>query len=342
MRVNRTFGALTGHDRTRMLAGERFPALLTIGGQMLYETHCMPVLLAGGAVDQLALDVRCADGSILPVLFAAKVRGRDAGGGPAILRVTLVDVSHRRRFESDLVARNAELARSNEEYDTFAYAAAHDLQAPLRGIRQNTEFFLEDTEGQLPAEAREQLDTAVRLAGHMQQMLDDLLVYAQAGRGVPAPRPLSIRETVAEVVELLGERLAGAEMRAVDASITADHGALQQVLLNLVSNAVKYSEGPAEITVGVCGLDEAAAHSTLPSSLADRAPDTCVLTVSDRGVGIERDHHDRIFVLFRQLDPNADGSGTGLALCRLICRRHGGDIWLTSQPGAGTTFYVVL
>lgn len=324
--------------------GTRFAALLTVGGRIFYETHCIPLLLGGQGVEQIALEIRRADGTAMPVLFGAKVHSRGGDGTPDIVRVTMVDVSQRRLFMQDLVARNDELLSSNEVYDAFAHAVAHDLQAPLRAIRLNTEFFLEDTEGLLPAGSQDQLRTVMRLTDRMKRMLRDLLTYAQVGRGEWNPERLALAPAVAEVVDLLGSLTEQATVTAPhDATFTADPAALRQLLLNLIGNAAKYSGGgPATIAVGLTTLREAAALGPLPAVLHAAAPDTPVLFVRDRGVGIDPAHHAHIFALFRQLDSDAEGSGAGLALCRLICRRHGGDVWLTSTPGEGTTFFVVI
>lgn len=233
-----------------------------------------------------------------------------------------------------------ELIRSNEEYDAFAHAAAHDLKAPLRGVNITAEFLLEDARERLTPGEVEQIETIMRLTGRMRGLLDDLLSYAQIGRAEWNPEPIDVPGAVADVVELLGDRAAGAAISAEPASITSDPTGLRQVLLNLIGNAIKYSDGPATVQIAVETLQSAREHSTPPPSLRTAPPATPVLTVTDYGVGIDPAYHEQIFGLFKQLDPAAEGSGAGLALCRLACRRHGGDIWVSSTPGAGTTFFV--
>ncbi|MDQ8044045.1 MAG: ATP-binding protein, partial [Patulibacter sp.] len=239
---------------------------------------------------------------------------------------------------------NVELRRSNVEYDAFASAAAHDLKAPLRGIRQFTEFFLMDVGDRITEEERDQLDTVTRLAARMNALLDDLMDYAKVGNVELQPQPVDLARAVGEVVELLGA--AGAEQATIsvdeDVSIIADPSALRQLLFNLLGNALKYSSTPAVITVARTTIGEIGDLAAPPPSLAGASPDTEILTVRDRGVGIDPEFHERIFQLFRQLDADVAGTGAGLALCRLIARRHGGDVWLTSAPGNGTTFFVAL
>lgn len=237
-------------------------------------------------------------------------------------------------------ALNAELARSNDEYDAFAHAAAHDLKAPLRGIRQYVDFHLEDTGDRLTPEEQEQLHTVTRLADRMNGLLDSLLAYAQAGGSAAHPGAVSVPRAVDEAVELLGPSAAQINLRVEQAELVADADGLRQILFNLIGNAAKYSDGPVAVDLGVTTLADATEQSTPPSSVAGLPADTPVLTVRDDGIGIDPDHHERVFRIFHQLDPASEGTGAGLALCRRICRRRGGDIWLTSAPGQGTTFFV--
>lgn len=233
-----------------------------------------------------------------------------------------------------------ELLRSNEEYDAFAHAAAHDLKTPLRGMRLATEFLLEDTQDRLSAEEQAEFRTVLRLADRMNGMLDDLLAYARTGRDAWNPEPVDVQRAAREAVELLGVAAEDATVNAEATTFVTDAVALQQLLLNLIGNAVKYTEGPATVDIAVTTLADASRHVAPPASLSTASPGTPVLAVSDRGRGIDPAHHAKVFELFRQLDPSADGSGTGLALCRLICRRHGGDIWVDSGLGRGSTFFL--
>jgi signal transduction histidine kinase len=342
VRVNQTFLDWTGLQREAVLGGQQFVALLTVGSRIFFETRCTPLLLAGRQVEQVSLDLRAADGSAVPVLFSAKVHATGPDGVPELLRLTLVDLSERRRFEQQLVDRNAELAEANDRYDTFAHAIAHDLRAPLRAIRLNTEFFLEDVEGTLAPPAVEQLQSVMRLADRMHDMLNDLLLYAQVTREHWEARELSLATLVAETVELLGPAAADAQLQTQEAIVVADPRMLQQVLLNLIANALKYSgDTPADVEIDTCSLAEAARSTVVPATIASFAPETRVVRVTDRGIGIDRQYHERIFDLFQQVDRAAEGSGAGLALCRAMCRRFGGDVWVASELGHGTTFFVL-
>lgn len=244
---------------------------------------------------------------------------------------------------------NAALARSNDEFDAFAYAAAHDLKQPIRGIRQYTEFFIEDYGEQLDDDAHDQLATVVRLADRMSRLLDDLLTYAELDGATWETRTLDLRAAVDQAVELLPpQAVQEADIDAQDGvTLTADPVALQQLLLNLIGNALKHSgEGRPYIRVGVTSLEAASLEAAPPATLSDAPNSTPVLFVADHGVGIDERFHDHVFELFRKIPGGApeteSGSGAGLALCRRIARRHRGDIWLKSAPAEGATFFIAL
>lgn len=240
---------------------------------------------------------------------------------------------------------NTALARSNEEFDAFAYAAAHDLKQPIRGIRQYTEFFLEDHGETLTDDARQQLDTVVRLADRMGGLLDDLLTYAELDGANWHSQTVDLRGAVEQAVELLPpQAVQRASIEAGEASLTADPVALQQLLLNLIGNALKYGGEAPTITVGATTLADASRTKAPPTTLADCPPTTPVVFVTDDGVGIDPRFHEHIFELFRTIPGGGpeSGSGAGLALCRRIARRHDGDIWVASTPGEGATFYTAL
>lgn len=242
-----------------------------------------------------------------------------------------------------LAQRVAELQQANEEFDAFTHSAAHDLRAPIRGIRQNIEFYLEDTAGQIDDTITSQLHTAIRLTDRMRELLDDLMRYAEIGHAAKAPRPIDLRAAVDEVLELLGPATtAEARITVGRGVIHADPSGLRQLLQNLIGNAIAYSTQAPRIEISIITLSEARARSAAPVSVLDRDPATPVLAVSDQGAGIPESRLQDIFQLFTRASSIPHGTGTGLALCRRIARRHGGDIWAISPPDGGATFFTVL
>jgi chemotaxis family two-component system sensor kinase Cph1 len=223
-----------------------------------------------------------------------------------------------------LAALNAELARSNEELDAFAYVAAHDLKEPLRGIANYTTFLVEDYEDALDAEARERLATIHRLSQRMASLLDSLLEYSRIGRADLDLADFTVAEVLEDALELLASkpalRVEGGEM-----ALRGDRIRVRQLFVNLLGNAVKYSPDAPEISV----------------SASDG-----VVCVTDNGIGIAPDHHDAIFHVFRRLHPRdayGGGTGAGLTIARRIAERHGGRMWLErSVAGEGSTFCFTL
>ncbi|MGB3616627.1 MAG: ATP-binding protein [Catalinimonas sp.] len=240
------------------------------------------------------------------------------------------------KLRADVLARlNDELTRSNDDLDSFAYIASHDLKEPLRGIRNYAQFLLEDYEDQLDKEGRQKLETLVRLGRRMEELISSLLEFSRVGRLDLAVKRCDTNEIVADVLEMLAPRLE--ERRAVVhlprplPTVECDEVRITEVFANLISNGVKYNDQPQpRVEVGYTEVE---------------GSDNPVFFVRDNGIGIEREYHENVFHIFRRLharDAYDGGTGAGLTIVRKIVERHGGRIWLESQPGRGTTFYFVL
>jgi PAS domain S-box-containing protein len=245
-----------------------------------------------------------------------------------------VEVAQHARAEAALARRTEELAESNAELQDFAYIASHDLKEPLRGISNYSRFIAEDYSDKLDPDGRDKLETLGRLARRMYFLLDALLEYSRVGRTELQVHPVKVAEVVAEVSELLGPRLEEEHARIIVLgplpTVRCDPSRLGQVLANLVANAIKYNKSEERrIEVGHADQEHDSGH-----------PDWPVFFVRDNGIGIPARHQETIFLMFRRLharDKFGGGTGAGLALTRRIISRHGGNIWLRSEPGAGTT-----
>ncbi|MDD7964834.1 sensor histidine kinase [Actinomycetospora lemnae] len=239
------------------------------------------------------------------------------------------------RRGDDLAAWNAELARSNAELDTFAYAASHDLKEPLRAIAQTAGFVLEDAPA-LDAESLRRLRTICLLAVRMDELLDSLLRYSQVGRGDLDPVVVDLEGVLDEVAAVVAERCrdAGVELRRDGRlpAVRGDRVQLGEVLTNLVVNAVKYAaDEPRWVEVGL---------GPLPPGSGEH---DCAVYVRDNGVGIPPERRDQVFAPFQRLHPGrADGVGMGLAISRRIVERHGGRIGVESAEGQGSSFWFTL
>jgi PAS domain S-box-containing protein len=241
------------------------------------------------------------------------------------------EVRQRRRAEASLAATVRELERSNQELAQFAYVASHDLQEPLRMVTSYLQLLERRYTEQLDNDAHEFIGYAVGGARHMKELINDLLEYSRVGSRAEPLQPVDLEEVfrralahLAPSIEELGARVT----RDPLPTALADDSQLEQVFLNLLSNALKF-RGPAAPRIHVS---------------ARRLDGTWRFSVADNGIGIEAQFFERIFVLFQRLHTREHypGTGIGLAICKKIVERHGGRIWVESEPGKGTTFHFTL
>lgn len=244
------------------------------------------------------------------------------------------------RRNQELERLNTELARSNQELDAFAYAASHDLKEPLRGIYNYAEFLRRDARPRLVDDDVKKIDSIVRLSQRMQGLISSLLEYSRLGRGEAKPETVDLGALVAGVVESLSTQAQEKGARVtVSSRMPTVHGVprfFEQVFANLVSNALKYND-KAEPTVEV-GVVPAGAAAFPQRALG--AP--YAFFVRDNGIGIPARHYDAVFRIFKRLHP-ADryggGTGAGMTIVKKLVERMGGEVWLDSEVGAGTTVW---
>jgi light-regulated signal transduction histidine kinase (bacteriophytochrome) len=265
------------------------------------------------------------------------------------------DISERNKAEEqlrfyagELQGRNAELLRSNQELDEFAYIASHDLKEPLRGIHNYATFLLEDYQDKLDTEGVDKLETLKRLTQRMDVLLDSSLDFSRVGRLDFAIRTTDLNEVLEEVLDSLRINLKerGVEVRIPRPlpTIQGDRVRIGEVLRNLITNSMKYNDKPEkwiEIGHGTdLGLD-VRKNSELEPFLGHHT----VFYVRDNGIGIREKHFDAIFRIFKRLharDEFGGGTGVGLTIVKKIVERHGGQIWIESESGTGTSFYFTL
>ncbi len=239
------------------------------------------------------------------------------------------EITDRKATEERLARAAAELERSNKDLEQFAYAASHDLQEPLRVVTLFLELLNKHGEGQFDEKAREYIGHAFDGANRMSAMIKDLLAYSRAGSQGIHLAALDMQGVVEHVKANLGAAVQ--ESNAVITcdpmpTVMADGPQMQQLLQNLVSNALKFrQEGRRpEIHIG-----------------ANQQGGGWLFQVNDNGIGIDPRQKDRVFQLFQRLHARQEypGSGIGLAICKKIVERHGGEIWFESEVGKGSTFF---
>ncbi len=244
-----------------------------------------------------------------------------------------------RQVQRLLEVKNAEVEAKSAEMERFTYAVSHDLKSPLFTIQG----FLGYLERHLESGDLEQAGRDIRrlraTAAKMEELLHELLELSRIGRIADEPQEVDLGELAREAAELVAGRIAERGVEVVISprlpAVVGDRRRLLQVLQNLIDNAVKYL-GDASAPRLEIGVAEDAARPQ--SGEADP-----VFYVRDNGAGIDPRHHRRIFDLFRQLDPEAEGTGMGLVLVKKILEVHGGRIWVESEgEGRGSTFYFTI
>jgi PAS domain S-box-containing protein len=237
------------------------------------------------------------------------------------------DIHARRAAEEERQQHADELARSNARLEEFAYVAAHDLREPLRAISAYTELLVQET--QMDADARQMAKFIVDGTARMSTLIDALLSFAATGMHEP-PRRVDLTGAVAKAMQNLDLEIKTSRAKVkVDALpvVRGDEIQLVRLFQNLIGNAVKYrSREVPEIHVG-----------------ATRQGRNWVVRVEDNGLGIARNDQARVFMPFVRLaNREIPGTGLGLAVCKKMVEELGGEIWVESEPGAGSTFFFTI
>ncbi|NEP20391.1 MAG: cyanobacterial phytochrome A, partial [Leptolyngbya sp. SIO4C1] len=243
---------------------------------------------------------------------------------------------------------NLELARSNSELDSFAYIASHDLKEPLRGIHNYSSFLIEDYAEQLDEAGVSKLETLMRLTQRMEDLINSLLHYSRLGRTTISIQSVDLSRLLDNVIEMLNmSQPLTVEFRMPRSlpRLNCDRTQVTELLTNLITNAIKYNDKPSRwIEIGYLDPSEGDAPPAAQKYL-DSSEQPTVFYVRDNGIGIRPQHLDTIFKIFKRLHPArryGGGTGAGLTIAKKIVERHGGQIWVDSTYGEGSTFYFTL
>jgi light-regulated signal transduction histidine kinase (bacteriophytochrome) len=223
------------------------------------------------------------------------------------------------------------LEAANEELSQYAFIAYHDLKAPLRAIRNYSDFLCEDLEAIINEEHRTCLDGLERAVRQGEELLDGLIEFSRAGMWKISPGPIDLGPFVRDLVASL-DLPSNAEVTMQNDEwpvVGAEPNLLEKIFRELVTNAVKFN------------------HSDVKRVQIGWAPiggDRCEISVEDNGIGIEPRHHEQIFNMFQQLHSRLDYSGTGigLAIVRKAALKLHGSVRVESKPGKGSAFFVIL
>jgi PAS domain S-box-containing protein len=292
--------------------------------------------LATFRVPHTAAGERCLEAHSMPV--------RESEGG-VTWHGFLIDITERRRAEQEIRSLNIDLERrvaertseleiQHREMESFAYSVSHDLKAPLRGIDGYSRLLESDHADKLDEEGRFFIAMIRKAAGHMGELIDDLLAYSRIERGRPKLAPVAAAPVVAAVVDSVAPEIAaGAVALRSDVEpglrVLGEQEGLVLALRNLLENAVKFTAGRPDRAIEVG---------------ARRSQGQVLFWVRDNGPGFDMRYHDRIFEIFQRLHraEEFEGTGVGLAIVRKAVERMQGKVWAESAKGQGAVFYIRL
>ncbi|HEV7231067.1 MAG TPA: PAS domain S-box protein, partial [Bacteroidia bacterium] len=302
-------------------------SMLTITGKTGEASEIGSRVMTGEHIEQYETAMRKKDGKRVYVsLTASPIRGED----DVLSSISIIarDITGRKRVESDLKHKSDELIRSNTELEQFAYIASHDLREPLRTITSYVQLLKNRYHDQLDEEAKEFIGFTVDGAKRMDQLIQDLLTFSRVGNAKLGFEKVNTADTVAIVLDHLQEisQKEGAVITIGELpEIKANGLQMIQLFQNLLMNAIKF-RGEAKPVIHVTGKKQKQGW---------------IFSVSDNGIGIDRKYAEKIFIIFQRLHAKGqyEGTGIGLAICKKIVERHGGEIWFESEPGKGSVFY---
>jgi PAS domain S-box-containing protein len=248
--------------------------------------------------------------------------------GERAVQVLLRDITERKRAQAALQQTTEDLQRSNRDLEQFAYVASHDLQEPLRAVGGYVKLLEHRFPDKLDATARGYIAGAFDGATRMERLISDLLAYSRVATRGEDFLPADLEDALGQALRNLEAGIEAAQATVTHdplPTLPVDAGQIRQLFQNLIGNALKFNgEQPPRIHIG-----------------AQRQEGRWVFSVRDNGIGIDPRYYEKIFQVFQRLHTRKDypGTGIGLAICKKIVERHGGTIWVESQPDQGATFY---
>ncbi|MFH2038810.1 MAG: PAS domain S-box protein [Chloroflexota bacterium] len=322
---NRNFEKISGYSTDEML--ERNPADFFVGDEkVLVQERIQQVFISGQAEVEANFTSRHAVATPY-YLTGVRIMIKDQ---PHLVGVG-IDITKRRQAEEKLLKAMADLARSNSELERFAYVASHDLQEPLRMVTSYLQLLERRYKDKLDGDAREFIQFAVDGSNRMKNLIGDLLAYSRVGTRGKEFEMVDCGIVLENVLTNLQISLSESHAKLTHdplPEVMGDDSQLESLFQNLIGNAIKFH-----------GRKKPKIHVGVKQEARD-----WVFSVSDNGIGIDPQYFERIFIIFQRLHNLQEytGTGIGLAISKRIVERHGGRIWIESQPGQGSTFYFTL
>lgn len=247
----------------------------------------------------------------------------DESGNPVRMVGSIEDIHER-------ILAEKELKRSNEDLEQFAYIASHDLREPLRGMRNFSQFLIEDYSEKLDTDGKHYLETIKKLGGRLENYLDSLLQFSRLGREKMSYKEVDLSDIIDEIKDAhynVDDNKIEILLEKDIPNVFCDPVKISQIMRNLIENAIRYNLNNKKVIEITYKKNSENLHQ---------------FWIKDNGIGIKKDHWQRIFTIFKRLHPKDEfegGTGLGLTLVKKAVERHGGEVWVeSSQENVGTIF----
>ncbi|NQT94718.1 MAG: PAS domain S-box protein [Lentisphaerae bacterium] len=342
LETNRSYQKMLGYGEDE-LRGLSYEELTPRRWQVIERDIISEEVLAHGHSEVYEKEHVRKDGSLIPVELRMSLL-HDEHGEPSAMWAIVRDITGRKRAEEEVRRlnaglewrvreRTAKLAALNEDLESFAYSVSHDLRAPLRSVAGFSSILAVRHRSCLNEEGRHYLDNIVLAGERMGRLIDDLLEYSRIGRRAVRLQPVALQETFEQVTHHFSDQImkTGADVRALSdlPVVSGDATLLMQILSNLLQNALTYHRPNVPLQITLDCREE---------------PERFLLSVSDNGIGILKEHQGKVFNVFQRLhsDDQYPGTGIGLSIVKKSVELLGGRVWLESAVDVGSTFWIEL
>ncbi|EMR03260.1 PAS domain-containing hybrid sensor histidine kinase/response regulator [Cesiribacter andamanensis] len=338
VKINSTLLGWLGWERQEVLYEKKLQDFFAIGGRIFYETHHAPLLKMQGFVNELTYDLQLRQGGVLPVLLNS-IQLKDTEGAPLLNRITVFNITDRRKYERELLQAKKKAEEAAKVKAAFLSTVSHEFRTPMNAIIGIADLLHKTPLSQKQAHFVEVLKFS---SENLLNLINDILDFSKIESG-----RMVLEERHFNLPLLLHSILSGFQYKADEKGLQlgisldpqlprfvyGDSVKLGQVLTNLLGNAIKFTErGWVRLQVQV--LEQTAAMARLQ------------VQVSDSGIGIPKEQHERIFEEFTQASPEINvkygGTGLGLPICQRLLQLFGSKLSLRSQPGEGAAFFFTL
>ena len=247
----------------------------------------------------------------------------------------------------ELEEANANMARSNQELEQFAYVASHDLQEPLRKIRAFGDILQARHKEQLTQEGIELIDRMQSATDRMKALIEDLLAFSRVSSNTRFKKDVDldavIQGVIGDLYAAIHERKAQIHIEGL-LPVTGDAMQFRQLFQNLLSNSLKFSHPDRKPKISITGKKVKGSESGFRLTRNEARKNYLLIEVKDNGIGFEQQYSERIFQIFQRLHGNAThpGSGIGLSIVKKVIDNHYGNIRAESSPGEGAAFFILL